>query len=167
MERIGPTRVRLAIEVPGSGLEPELRARAGRDESIHGWLAVVDSERRAAPFEPSAAQKAALLAHVRTTAAEHGLVPLGPTEVSDLSYGPDGTLRFTALLDVRPEVKLPDLTSVAVTVEPVLLDEPETSPSIRTWTTLPRRGRGRGTARWPACGSSEYRTWPAPCVCRS
>jgi trigger factor len=116
MERIGATRVWLAIEVSGGRLEPA--------------PAVLDSGGYAAPVEPSAGQKAALLAHVRAAAAEHGLVPLGRTEVRDIGYDADGALRFAALLDVRPEVVLPDLASVVVTVEPVTLDEHDVDEQI-------------------------------------
>jgi trigger factor len=58
--------------------------------------------------------EAALLALVSAAEQEHGLVPLGRTEIRIVECGQDRPLTFTAVVDVRPHIDLPDLTSVVI-----------------------------------------------------
>jgi trigger factor len=125
VENLSPTRVRLAVEVPFDDLKPSL------DKAYKSIAAQV----RVPGFRPgkvpariidqrvgrgTVLQEAVndALPRLYTDAArEHELEPLGQPEI-DITNLDDGTsLSFTAEVDIRPQITLPDLDGVAVTVD--------------------------------------------------
>ncbi|SPM41736.1 FKBP-type peptidyl-prolyl cis-trans isomerase (trigger factor), partial [Mycobacterium numidiamassiliense] len=127
VEQLSPTRVRINVEVPFTELEPDfqraykelarqvrlpgfrpgkapmklLEARFGREE----MLDQVVSE--------------ALPARYGQAVAESEVQPIGQPEieVTKKEYGQG--LEFTAEVDVRPKIELPDLSTLQVSVDPI------------------------------------------------
>jgi trigger factor len=133
VETLSPTRVRLAIEVPFAELEPSLR-KAYRDiaaqVTIPGFrkgkvpTAVIDQRFGRGTVLNEAVQDAiptTIVAAVR----EHEVRSLGrpSVEITELTDGE--ALKFTAELDVRPELTLPDLDTIEVTVDEVQIGDAE------------------------------------------
>jgi trigger factor len=139
VETLSPTRVRLAIEVPFVELEPSLKKayrEIAQQVNIPGFRrgkvppAVIDQRIGRAAVINEAVQEAIpqqILAAVR----EHELKTLGRPELAEMPQVNDGEpLTFTAEIDVRPEITLPDLGSVEVTVDEVQLDESEVDQQV-------------------------------------
>jgi trigger factor len=133
VETLSPTRVRLAIEVPFAELEPSLRKaykEIGAQVSIPGFrkgkvpAAVIDQRVGRGAVLTEAVQDvipSQILAAVR----EHEVKTLGRPEVEITEFGDGQPLRFTAEVDVRPEIVLPDLDSITVTVDEISVSDEE------------------------------------------
>jgi trigger factor len=125
VENLSPTRVRLAVEVPFDDLKPNL-------DSAYKAIA---SQVRVPGFRPGKvptriidqrvgrgtvlqeAVNEALPRLYGEAAREHELQPLGQPEI-DITNLDDGTsLTFTAEVDIRPEIVLPELDGIAVSVD--------------------------------------------------
>ncbi|HEY2949451.1 MAG TPA: trigger factor [Micromonosporaceae bacterium] len=138
IETLSPTRVRLAIEVPFAELEPSLK-KAYREiaaqVTIPGFrrgkvpAAVIDQRVGRGAVLNEAVQEAIpdqLLAAIR----EHDVKSLGRPEVEITEFGDGEPLRFTAELDVRPEITLPDLSTISVTVDEIQIGENEIDEQV-------------------------------------
>jgi trigger factor len=138
VETLSPTRVRLAIEVPFAELEPSLR-KAYREiasqVSVPGFrrgkvpTAVIDQRIGRGAVLNEAVQEAipeSILAAVR----EHEVKTLGRPEVEITEFGDGEPLRFTAEVDVRPEITLPDLTGIEVTVDELRVSDEEIDEQV-------------------------------------
>jgi len=131
VETLSPTRVRLAIEVPFAELETSLRKayrEIGQQIVIPGFrkgkvpAAVIDQRVGRGAVLNEAVQEAIpeqILAAVR----EHEVKTLGRPEVEITEFGDGEPLKFTAEVDVRPEISVPDLSEIAVTVDEVSVDD--------------------------------------------
>src|SRR3954452_5006464 len=127
VETLSPTRVRLAIEVPFVELEPSLRKayrEIGSQVQVPGFrrgkvpAAVIDQRVGRGTVLNEAVQEAIpqnILAAVR----EHDLKTLGRPEVEITEFADNEPLKFTAEVDFRPEITVPDLSGIAVTVPAV------------------------------------------------
>ena len=138
VENLSPTRVRLAVEVPFDELKPSLDAaykKIGSQIRIPGFrpgkvpTRVIDQRvGRAAVLEE--AINDALPRVYSEVAREHALQPLGQPEV-DVTNVEDGTLlRFTAEVDVRPDITLPELDGLAVTVDDLAVSDPDVDEQL-------------------------------------
>ncbi|MFY1687327.1 trigger factor [Plantactinospora sp. WMMB782] len=138
VETLSPTRVRLAIEVPFVELEPSLK-KAYREiasqVSIPGFrrgkvpAAVIDQRVGRGTVLNEAVQEAIpenILAAVR----EHDVKTLGRPEVEITEFNDGDALKFTAEVDVRPEITLPDLSTVEVTVDELQIDEADIDTQV-------------------------------------
>jgi trigger factor len=126
VERLSPTRVRINVEVPFDELKPDfdraykkiakqvkipgfrpgkapariLEARLGRDvvldEVVNGAIPTKYSE---------------------AVTAEDGVTPIGQPDIEVTEIADGERLAFTAEVDVRPEITLPDLDSLTVAVD--------------------------------------------------
>jgi trigger factor len=142
VENLSPTRVRLAVEVPFDDLKPSLDTtyksiaqqvrvpgfRPGRVPSR-----IID-QRVGRETVVQEALNEALPRLYGEAAREHELQPLGQpeiTEISDVDQIVDGsTWHFTAEVDIRPEITLPDLDGVAVQVEDVVVTDDDVEEQL-------------------------------------
>nr|WP_206154298.1 trigger factor [Cellulosimicrobium aquatile] len=129
VETLDPTKVKLTVEVEYDELKPSIDHaykhiaeqvnipgfRKGKvpprviDQRV-GWGAVIEH-----------AVNDALSGFYRQAASEENLRPLGQPEVEVTEIpakAGEGQLVFTAEVEVRPEITLPALDSLAITVEP-------------------------------------------------
>jgi trigger factor len=138
VETLSPTRVRLAIEVPFAELEPSLK-KAYRDiaaqVNIPGFRkgrvpsAVIDQRFGRGAVLNEAVQDA-IPTNIVAAVREHEVKTLGrpSVEITELTDGE--ALKFTAEVDVRPELALPDLDSIAVTVDAVEVGDAEVDEQL-------------------------------------
>jgi trigger factor len=61
---------------------------------------------------------------------QHQVRSLGRPEVGNLEFDDGAPLKFTAEVDIRPEIRLPDLTGIAVTVEPAAVTDEEVEEQV-------------------------------------
>lgn len=124
-ETLSPTRVKLTIEVPFEEFKPSLDAAyktIGSQITIPGFrkgkvpAAIVDQRvGRGAVLDE--AINAALPGWYSQALQDTNIQPLSQPEI-DLSKFEDGEpIEVTAELDVRPELTIPDVSTIAVTVE--------------------------------------------------
>jgi trigger factor len=140
VETLSPTRVRLAIEVPFVELEPSLKKayrEIGQQIQIPGFRrgrvpsAVIDQRVGRAAVISEAVQEAIpeqILAAVR----EHDVKMLGRPELETFPEVEDGQpLKFTAEIDVRPEITLPDLSTIEITVDELQIGDSEIDDQVK------------------------------------
>jgi trigger factor len=133
VEELSPTRVRLSVEVPFEELKPSLDKayrEVGRQVRIPGFRPgrvpppVLD-RRVGRDVILSQAVNDALPDLYAKAVAEGDIFALGQpdVEITNLDYGKE--LTFTVEVDVRPRFDLPDLASLAVTVDDTLVSPDE------------------------------------------
>jgi trigger factor len=138
VESLSPTRVRLAIEVPFEELKPSLDAaykKIGSQVRIPGFrpgkvpARVIDQRVGRGAVLEEAINEA--LPRVYSEAARDAAIqPLGQPEIEMTNLEDGQTLSFTAEVDVRPEITLPDLDGLAVTVDDVTITDAEVDEQL-------------------------------------
>jgi trigger factor len=138
VENLSPTRVRLAVEVPFEELKASLDAaykRIGAQVRVPGFrpgkvpARVIDQRVGRAAVLEEAINSALPLVYGRA-AREAAIRPLGEPEI-DVTHLEDGqTLSFTAEVDVRPEVVLPELEGLSVTVDDVTVSDADVEEQL-------------------------------------
>ncbi|WP_094286442.1 trigger factor [Mycobacterium lehmannii] len=140
VEKLSPTRVRINVEVPFTELEPDFdRAFAQLAKQV-----------RLPGFRPGKAPRKLLEARVGREAMLDQVVsealpgryseavtssevqPLGQPEIeiTNKEYGQD--LTFTAEVDVRPEIELPELSELTLTVDAIEVTDEEVDAELQT-----------------------------------
>ncbi len=140
VEKLSPTRVRINVEVPFTELEPDFdRAFAQLAKQV-----------RLPGFRPGKAPRKLLEARVGREAMLDQVVsealpgryseavtssevqPLGQPEIeiTNKEYGQD--LTFTAEVDVRPEIELPDLSELTLTVDAIEVTDEEVDAELQS-----------------------------------
>jgi trigger factor len=125
VETLSPTRVRLTVEVPFEELNPSLRStyrEIARQVNIPGFRKgkvppqIID-QRIGREYVLQQAVNEAIPRFYVTALQENEVEPLGQPslEVEEIQDG--ANLKFTAEVDVRPEIELPDYTGLEVSVE--------------------------------------------------
>jgi len=126
VEQLSPTRVRISVEVPFKELEPDFQ-RAYKELAKQVRLPGFRPGKAPARLLEARFGREAMLDQVVSEAlpsrygqavAESEVQPLGrpEIEVTQKEYGQD--LAFTAEVDIRPKIALPDLSTLKVEVEP-------------------------------------------------
>jgi trigger factor len=139
VEKLSPTRVRINVEVPFTELQGDF------DQAFKELAKTI----RMPGFRPgkvpvklleSRIDKQAMLdqvvgeavpARYSEAVASSEVQPLGQPEieVTNKEYGAD--LTFTAEVDVRPEITLPDLSALAFTVDPIEVSDEEVDVELQ------------------------------------
>jgi trigger factor len=139
VEKLSPTRVRINVEVPFTELQPDF-------DRAYKELA---KQVRLPGFRPGKAPAKLLEARIGREAMLDQVVgdavpgryseavtssdvrPLGQPEIeiTNKEYGQD--LTFTAEVDVRPEIELPDLAGLKITVDPVEVTDEEVDAELQ------------------------------------
>ena len=138
VENLSPTRIRLAVEVPFEELKPSLDAaykKIGSQVRIPGFrpgkvpARIIDQRvGRGAVLEEAINE---VLPRVYTEAArEHSLQTIGQPEIDVTKLEDGDSLSFTADVDVRPEITLPELDGFAVTVDDVAVDDADVEAQL-------------------------------------
>ena len=138
VETLSPTRVRLAIEVPFAELEPSLRKayRAiAQQVNIPGFrrgkapAAVIDQRIGRGVVLNEAVQEV-IPQQLVAAIQEHKVRTLGRPEVDNVEVSDGKPLKFTVEMDVRPEIELPDLAELTVTVDEITIEESEIDQQV-------------------------------------
>ena len=140
VETLSPTRVRLAVEVPFDELTESL-ARAYK--SIAGQVRVpgfrpgkapariIDQRVGRAAVLQEAVQDAIPRAYAQAVSANN-LRALGQPEIELTKLDDGQTVEFTAEVDVRPEVTLPDMSALTATVQDVEVAQSDVEAQVES-----------------------------------
>lgn len=139
VEKLSPTRVRINVEVPFTELEPDFtRAYKEMAKSVRlpgfrpGKVPVKLLEQRVdkqAMFDQVVGEVMPGRYSEAVTTSE--VQPLGQPEIdiTNKEYGQD--LVFTAEVDVRPEISLPDLSALKIEVDPIEVSDDEVDTELQ------------------------------------
>lgn len=140
VEQLSPTRVRINVEVPFTELEPDFD-RAFKE---------LAKQVRLPGFRPGKAPRKLLEARIGRGAVLEQVVndalpsryseavstsdikPLGQPEIEVTKLEDGEELVFTAEVDVRPEITLPDLESLKITVDPIEVTDEEVDAELQS-----------------------------------
>jgi trigger factor len=125
VENLSPTRVRLAVEVPFDDLKPNLDTAykaIAQQVRVPGFRpgkvpARVIDQRVGRGAVLQEAVNEALPKFYSDAAREHELQVIGQPEIDITELNDGASLTFTAEVDIRPEITLPDLDNLTVQVE--------------------------------------------------
>ena len=131
VEQLSPTRVRINVEVPFAELKPDF-------DAVYAQFA---QQVRIPGFRPGKAPSRLIDARVGRGAVieqvlqnivpgryseavqEHDVTALGQPDIEVTSIEDGEKVEFTAEVDIRPEIDLPDFSAIAVEVDPLEVDE--------------------------------------------
>lgn len=140
VEQLTPTRVRINVEVPFTELQPDF-------DRTYKQLA---QQVRMPGFRPGKAPakliearfgRAAVLQQVVNEAlpsryseavTSSDLKPLGQPEIEVTKLDDGDQITFTAEVDVRPEIALPDLEQLKISVDPIEVGEDEVDAELES-----------------------------------
>ncbi len=138
VETLNPTRVRLTVEVPFEELKPSLDAaykKINQQVTVPGFrkgkipARVIDQR-----FGRGAVLEEAIndaLPKFYTDAVNEGeLNVLGQPDVDITEFNDGDELKFTAEVDIRPVIEIPDYSGIEVTVDAVEVTEEDVDASI-------------------------------------
>ncbi len=138
VEKLGPSRAKLTVEIPWTDLKPHLD-KAYREiaaqVTIPGFRKgkvppMVIDQRFGRGAVLQEAINAALPSAYEAAVNEAGIIPLGDPDV-DVTKLEDGeTVEFTAELDIRPDFEVPDASTVSVTVDALVDTDAEVEQRI-------------------------------------
>ena len=138
IEELGPTRVRMAIEVPWGDLDHafgEVYKELGKQVRVPGFRPgkvpnrVLD-QRIGRPVVLEQVVQHAIPEVYSEVVRENQVRVLGQPEIEVTRLDDNDTLEFTAEVDVAPQLALPSLESLAVTVEDVEVTDEEIDQQI-------------------------------------
>ncbi|WIM97643.1 trigger factor [Actinoplanes oblitus] len=138
VETLSPTRVKLAIEVPFEELKPSLQKayrEIGAQVQVPGFrkgkvpAAVIDQRVGRGAVLNEAVQEA-IPQQILAAVQEHDVKTLGRPEVEITEFADNAPLKFTAEVDVRPEITIPDLKGITVEVPAVAIGDNEIDEQI-------------------------------------
>ncbi|GIE87802.1 trigger factor [Actinoplanes regularis] len=138
VETLSPTRVKLAIEVPFEELKPSLQKayrEIGAQVQVPGFrkgkvpAAVIDQRVGRGAVLNEAVQEA-IPQQILAAVQEHDVKTLGRPEVAITEFSDNAPLKFTAEVDVRPEIVVPDLSTITVEVPAVAIGDNEIDEQI-------------------------------------
>ncbi|SOJ56279.1 Trigger factor [Mycobacterium simulans] len=140
VEQLSPTRVRINVEVPFAELEPDFQraykelAKQVRLPGFRPGKAPVKLLEARFGREMMLDQivNDALPSRYGQALAESEIQPLGRPniEVTKKEYGQD--LAFTAEVDVRPKITLPDLSALTVSVDPIEVGDNDVDAELQS-----------------------------------
>jgi trigger factor len=139
VEQLSPTRVRLNVEVPFEELEPDF------DRAFQQLAKQV----RLPGFRPGKAPRKLLEARVGRGAVLEQVIndalpsrysqavtttevkPLGQPEIEVTKLEDGQELVFTAEVDIRPEIELPNLSELKITVDPIEISDEDVDSELQ------------------------------------
>ena len=140
VEQLSPTRVRINVEVPFEELKPDFD-RAYK--ALAGQVRIPGFRPGKAPAKLLEARlgRGAVLEQVvndalparyseAVTTSEVKVIGQPEIEITKIEDGQE--LAFTAEVDVRPEITLPDFSGIAVTVDPIAIEDADIEEQLQS-----------------------------------
>jgi trigger factor len=140
VETLGPTRAKLTVEVPFDELKPSLDAaykKIAQQISVPGFrkgkvpAAIIDRQIGRGAVLDEAINDALPKLYVQAL-QENDLQPLAQPEIDITELEDNDSLTFTAEVDVRPEITLPDLSGLEVTVDDIEVADADVEEQLQT-----------------------------------
>jgi trigger factor len=140
VEKLSPTRVRINVEVPFTELQPDFD-RAYKELAKQVRLPGFRPGKAPAKLLEARVGRGAVLQQVvndalpsryseAVTATE--VSPLGQPEIEVTKIEDGEELVFTAEVDVRPDIELPDLSALNISVEPIEINDEEVEAELES-----------------------------------
>lgn len=140
VEKLSPTRVRINVEVPFTELQPDFD-RAYKELAKQVRLPGFRPGKAPAKLLEARLGRGAVLERVvndvlpvryseALTTTE--LKPIGQPEIEVTKIEDGEELVFTAEVDVRPDIDLPDLSALAISVEPIEVTDEEVDAELES-----------------------------------
>ena len=139
VEKLSPTRVRINVEVPFTELQPDFD-RAYKQLARQVRLPGFRPGKAPAKLLEARVGRGAVLEQVVNDAlparyseavSAGDLRPLGQPDIEVTRMQDGEELVFTAEVDVRPDIELPDLTALTITVDPVEITDEEVDTQLQ------------------------------------
>ncbi|MDT3397211.1 trigger factor [Streptomyces sp. B1866] len=138
VETLNPTRVRLTVEVPFEELKPSLDAaykKINKQVTVPGFRkgkvpARVIDQRFGRGVVLEEAVNDALPKFYTDAVKEGDINPLGQPDVDITELKDNELLAFTAEVDVRPALEIPDYSGIEVTVDSLEVTDEEVDTSV-------------------------------------
>ena len=140
VETLSPTRAKLTVEVPFEELKPSLDAaykKIAQQINVPGFRKgkvppmVIDRQVGRGPVLDEAINDALPKLYVQAL-QDNDLEPLAQPEIEISKFEDNETLEFTAEVDIRPEITLPDLDGIEVTVDDIALTDDDVDEQVNT-----------------------------------
>ena len=132
VERLSPTRVRINVEVPFDELKPDFdRAyrKIAQQVRIPGFrpgkapARILEARLGRGVVLDEVVNAAIPTKYSEAVTSADDVSPIGRPDIEVTEIADGDHLAFTAEVDVRPQITLPDLDAIAVTVDDVEVDE--------------------------------------------
>lgn len=139
VETLSPTRAKLTVEVPFSELKPSLDAaykKIAQQINIPGFRrgkvpsVIIDRQIGRGAVLDEAINEALPKLYVQAL-QDNELEPLAQPEVDITRLEDNETLEFTAEVDIRPQVTLPELDGIEVSVSSVAISDQDVEEEIQ------------------------------------
>jgi trigger factor len=140
VEKLSPTRVRINVEVPFTELQPDFD-RAYKELAKQVRLPGFRPGKAPAKLLEARIGRGAVLEQVVNDAlpgrysealVATELSPLGQPEIEVTKIEDGEELVFTAEVDVRPEIELPDLSALKISVDPIEINDDEVEAELES-----------------------------------
>ena len=138
VETVSPTRAKLTVEVPFEELQPSLDAaykKIAQQINIPGFRRgkvppmVIDRQVGRAAVLDEAVNEVLPQKYVEAL-EENSLTPVAQPEIEVTKFEDNDVLEFTAEVDVRPEITLPDYTGLSAQVDDIELSDAEVTEQV-------------------------------------
>ncbi|WP_300399960.1 trigger factor, partial [Nocardioides sp.] len=139
VETVSPTRAKLTVEVPFEELQPSLDAaykKIAQQINVPGFRRgkvppmVIDRQVGRAAVLDEAVNEVLPQKYVEAL-EENSLTPVAQPEIEVTKFEDNDVLEFTAEVDVRPEITLPDYTGLAAQVDDIELSDAEVEEQVQ------------------------------------
>jgi trigger factor len=140
VETLSPTRAKLTVEVPFEELKPSLDAaykKIAQQINVPGFRKgkvppmVIDRQIGRGPILDEAINDALPKLYVQAL-QENSIEPLAQPDIDITKFEDNETLEFTAEVDVRPEITLPELEGLEVTVDDVEVTDEDVDTQVQS-----------------------------------
>jgi len=138
VETLSPTRAKLSVEVPFEELNPSLDAaykKIAQQINVPGFRrgkvppAVIDRQVGRGAVLDQAVNEVIPAKYVEAL-QEHSLTPLAQPDIEVTRFEDNETLEFTAEVEIRPEITLPDYDGVHAQVEDIELSDADIDEQV-------------------------------------
>jgi trigger factor len=139
VETLGPTRAKLTVEVPFEELKPSLDAaykKIAQQINVPGFRRgkvppmVIDRQVGRGAVLDEAINEAVPRLYVEALQANE-LEPLAQPEIDITKFEDNDLLEFTAEVDVRPDIELPDYSGLEVSVDDVAVTDQDVEEQLQ------------------------------------
>jgi trigger factor len=139
VETLSPTRAKLTVEVPFEELKPSLDnayKKIAQQINVPGFrkgkvpAPIIDRQIGRGAVLDEAINEALPGLYVQAL-QENDLEPLAQPEIDITKLEDNDTLEFTAEVDVKPEITLPSLEGIAVTVDDVAVTDQDVEEQVQ------------------------------------
>jgi trigger factor len=140
VETLSPTRAKLTVEVPFEELKPSLDAaykKIAQQINVPGFRKgkvppmVIDRQIGRGPVLDEAINAALPKLYVQAL-QDNDIEPIAQPEIDITKFEDNESLEFTVEVDVRPEIILPELDGIEVSVDDVTVTDEDVDTQVQT-----------------------------------